>query len=109
MTEAGGQLPVIVGFVPLLNPNHLLGREVMRAIDLRIFRISPDGWIYVVVSPTLTTLGEQRCYNTKTPECRSCEVMWVIDLRILRDPSRPFDHGDVCIMSRARGGPRVEK
>jgi hypothetical protein len=28
---------------------------------------------------------------TKTYECRSFKVMWIIDLRTLRDPSQPFD------------------
>jgi hypothetical protein len=59
-----------------------------------------------VVSPTLTTSGEQRCYNTKTSECRSCEVLWVVDLRILRDPSHRLIMG-MCVSRREHVGVHV--
>jgi hypothetical protein len=93
----GSQLLVIMGFVPFINPNHLLGHDVTRGVDLRVFEISPDSWIYVMVSLTLTILGEQRSYNTKTSECWICKVLWVVNIRILQDPSHPFDHGGACI------------
>jgi hypothetical protein len=35
--------------------------------------------------------------------------MWVVDLRILQDPSRSFDRGDVPITSIECGGLRDEK
>jgi hypothetical protein len=76
---------------------------------MRVFDISPNRWINVMVSPTLTSSGEHRCYNTKTPEFQSCEVLWAVDLQILRDPSQSSDHGDMHIMSRERGGTRVEQ
>jgi hypothetical protein len=62
-----------------------------------------------MVSPALTTSVEQRCYNTKTPKCRSCELLWVVYLRILQDPSQSSDRGDMRRMSGACGGPHVER
>ena len=56
-----------------------------------------------MVSSTLTTSGEHKCYNTKNTECRSREVMWVVDLSILRDPSQLFDRGDECVRLRSCG------
>jgi hypothetical protein len=42
-------ITVTIGSVPSLNPNQILSREVMQTLDLRIFMISPDRWIDVVV------------------------------------------------------------
>jgi hypothetical protein len=102
------QLPVIVVFVPFLDPNHLVSSEVTQSIYLRVFEISLFTWIYAMISLALIVLGEKRCYNTKTFECHCCEVLWAINLWILRDPSQPYDRGDVCITPRACGGLRVE-
>jgi hypothetical protein len=35
--------------------------------------------------------GRKLKLHAKTPECQSCEVMWIIDLRTLQDPSQPSD------------------
>jgi hypothetical protein len=56
----------------------------------------------------LVEIELRRDIKPMTLEGWSHEVMWTMDLRILRDPSRPFDRGDACITSRERGGPRVK-
>jgi hypothetical protein len=62
---------------------------------MRMLENYPDRWIYDIVSPSLTTSGGQRFGSTKTPEVS--KLMWTVDLRILQDPSRLFDHGDTSI------------
>jgi hypothetical protein len=54
-------LTMIMGSVLSLNFDPLPDCEVTRNVDPRTLWIFPDHWIYVMVSLTLTTMGEKEC------------------------------------------------
>jgi hypothetical protein len=73
----------LVFFVREKDPPKSQSLKLIWDVYMRMPVDYPNRQIYDVVNLTLTALGEQGCCNVKNPEGQSCEVMWIVDLRIL--------------------------